>query len=203
MEDNRSNEELIEEMLRNAKDAPEPGKNEKVVDKGSDNTGPIVVSSLKSAGYAYVFDNKTGERSIVNRNMLMAQLRKKRDDGSFVFTTVNPKIVPWRGKSKCMLHVDDPNRAHYDEMGLPKCRKANITSPFQVVRHMEKRHKAEYAAIKSEKADAERAEEKEYRRSVLDLSRSRKAEELPFSDPPKEDEEKKPRRKINHRKKKE
>jgi len=136
----------IEEQMRDAEEAPE-------TEIKLEETEPLTEMSplkMKSAGYVYVYDTRTNERSVCNRNMLAKMLRKKRPDGSIVFTTAKPKTPPARGTLKCMLHPDSPNRKHYDEMGLATCRKSNLTSPYQVRRHMEKRHKMEWATIKEE-----------------------------------------------------
>jgi hypothetical protein len=120
-------------------------------------------AKVESAGYVKIYDTNTGEMSLCNRNMLVHHLKKRRPDNSIVFTTIKPKFAPKRGKLKCLLHPDSPNRAHYDEMGLAVCRKSNITSPYQVIRHMQKRHKVEYGTIKEEEARLEKQREREER----------------------------------------
>ena len=143
----------IEEQIRNAKEAPES-------EIRIDETDPLTEMSpikMQSAGYVYIYDTKTGDRSVCNRNMLATHLGKRRKDGSLIFTTRKPKVSPKMGTLKCMLHSDEPNRYHYDELGLATCRKANLTSPYQVIRHMQKRHKMEYATIKEEETREEKA----------------------------------------------
>jgi hypothetical protein len=151
----------IEEVMVKADTAPEPeglAKGE-VVSKDAAEASPMNVTELTSAGWVYIYDTKTHERSITNKNMLRAQLLKKRPDGSTVFTTSKPDEVPFRGTLKCLLHPDDPNRGHYDELGLPVCKKSNLTSPFQVKRHMEKRHRMEYQTIETERKETKEANE--------------------------------------------
>jgi len=169
MEENR---ELVEEMLV-AKTAPEPGTQDKVIQKGDDESPRMTIKWISSAGYVWVWDNRTGECSKINRNMLETQLRKKRLDGSRVFTTINPKIPVKRGNLKCMLHAKDPNREQYDALGLPTCRKENITSPYQVRRHMEKRHPQEWAAIKEEITRKEKEEERQLRESLIKMGQAK------------------------------
>jgi len=106
-----------------------------------------------------IYDTQTGETSIVMATMLPQQLRKTRPDGSTVFTTNYPGIEPKRGTLKCLLHKDDPSREYYDSLGLAVCRKSNLTSKFQVGRHMQKRHKIEWQTIEQDKR--ERIEAKE------------------------------------------
>ena len=174
MED--SQEKLPEEMLRDAEITAEPGTigKDPIVHKGDEEIPAPMVAKLKSAGYVFIYDTKTGEQSLTNRNMLPTQLKKKRADGSLVFTTVKPKKTPKRGTHKCLLHADDPNRSHYDELGLPVCKKDNLMSPFQVRRHMEKRHKMEWAAIQQEKQDIKEEEERKLRKALLKSSGKKK-----------------------------
>ena len=142
-----------EEQIRNAEEVAE-SQITLEGDKNADIEGQV--AEVKSAGYVKMYDTKTGELSLCNRNVLRHHLEKKRSDGSFVFTTVKPKFAPKRGKLKCMLHTDSPDRETYNLMGLPVCIKSNLTSPYQVIRHMQKRHKVEYATIKEEEARLER-----------------------------------------------
>lgn len=163
-------EKLIEEMINEAEKAVEPGELTKgqVINQGSeDMPAPMVALEVQSAGYVPIYDTRTGERSVCNRNMLVQSLKKKRPDGSTVFTTAKPKTPPMRGTFKCLLHPDDPNRKHYNELGLPVCKKANLTSPYQVRRHMEKRHQMEWKTIEQERIDAEKKEEREFQRQFL------------------------------------
>jgi len=147
------NTNLIEE-IRNAQKAPEPGSwdDSDVVHKGDEDLqSPMVRLEVKSADYVYVYDTRTAERSVVNKNMLQKQLEKKREDGSVVFTTTKPSFEPKRGTLKCLLHADNENRWLYESLGLPMCKKSNLTSPFQVKRHMQKRHHMEWEAIEEER----------------------------------------------------
>ena len=158
--------ELIEEMLERAGKADHPSDKPRVVDEADAST-PMVAHKESSAGYAYIYDTRTGERSVTNRNMLSTQLKKKRRDGSLVFTTKKPSQSPVRGTFKCMLHIDDPNREHYDSLGLTTCRKSNLTSPFQVRRHMQKRHPVEWETIEEERKAAEKAEDRQFQRGLM------------------------------------
>lgn len=161
------NQELIDEMVRDAEKAEEPGgfRRAQVVHEGNEDTPPMVASELKSAGYVYIYDRKTGERSVCNRNNL-SQVLKKRRNGEFVFTT-KKMPAPKRGAFKCLLHPDDPNRKHYDELGFAVCPKANLASPFQVNRHMQKRHKMEWATIQAERAELKEQRDREFQERLL------------------------------------
>lgn len=145
-----SNKVLIEEMLKH-KSAPEPGIETIIHPGDSEQPAPMTVSTMTSAGYSYIYDTKTGVRSLTNNNMLPVQLRKIHDDGKKAFTLTDPGIIKTGGSIKCLLHPDDPNRKHYEEMGLPICKKSNLINMYQMNRHMQKKHKDEWAAIEQER----------------------------------------------------
>jgi hypothetical protein len=166
--------ENIEEIMLKAEAAPEPGDlklSSKV--EGESGIPEMSVTELKSAGWVYIYDTKTRERSITNRNMLKTQLTKKRQDGTPVFTTNKPTEPPFRGTLKCWLHLDDPNRSHYDDIGLPICKKSNLTSPYQVRRHMEKRHRTEFQIIEQENKETKELSETAKLTSLLKAIKSK------------------------------
>jgi hypothetical protein len=143
--------EQIEEQIREAESVKES-------EVRLDSTEPLTDMTpikMQSAGWVYIYDTRTNERSVCNRNNLTAQLKKKRPDGSLVFTTRKPKNSPERGVLKCMLHPDE-RKPIYDAWRLPVCMKDNLTSLFQVRRHMQKRHKQEWETIREEQAREER-----------------------------------------------
>jgi len=163
-------ETAIEQMLVDAQEVLEPGstKTGQMVDTGDVKAPvPMATAELTSAGWCYIYDTRTGDRSRCNRNMLTQHLKLKRPDGTAIFTTVDPHIPVKVGAYKCLLHADNPNRKHYDGMGLPTCRKANLTSPFQVRRHMMKRHPQEWATIEQERTDAEKQHDREFQEKML------------------------------------
>lgn len=180
MEDSQ---ELIEEMERDAEVAAEPGelKAKQILHKGDDELpSPMMATEIKSAGYVYIYDTRTGDRSLCNRNMLVQHLKKKRDDGSLVFTTKDPEFRPPKGTLKCMLHKDSPDRAHYDELGLATCTKNNLKSKYQVIRHMQKRHKMEWETIEQERKDREREDDRDFQRLLMDRALSEPKGEPPL-----------------------
>ena len=166
-----ANEPLLEEMLRDAEVAPEPGTIDRVIHRGDESQpAPMTLSELTSAGWCYIYETKTGERSVANKNMLPQLLKVKNTDGTSRFTTVKPQNPPFPikvGHLKCMLHQDDSKRAHYDGMGLPLCRKSNLTSPYQVRRHMMKKHSIEWQTIEQERKDVEEKRNREMQESLI------------------------------------
>ncbi len=175
MEDTQTkeNESMIEEMLRNAKgiDVPSELQKNPILHKGdTDLPSPMTVSQISSAGYVKVWDTRTFESAPVLYYMLPSVLRRRRQDGSFIWTTNDPKQLPKRGTHKCYLHPDNPNRQVYDSMGLRTCLKANITNEYEVKQHMMKKHPKEWAAIEELKKDAERKEDRELQKLLLSNS---------------------------------
>ena len=150
--------------------APEPAGlvEDEVIHAGSAELPvPVVVSSITSAGYVYIYDTKTGDRSLTNKNMLAIQLKKLRADGSRVFTTIKPDITVVNGNIKCLLHKDSPTHLQYAAMGFPECTKDNLISEFHRDRHMASKHRSEWAAIKADRDKAARAEDRAFQRAIL------------------------------------
>ena len=149
----------------------EPGLNlDEVIQKGDNETPQVGGMSVTSAGYTIVYDTVTGIGSKINNNNLIQVLKKKRTEepniGSPVFG-LKQTVKPMVGDYKCLLHKDDPNRKHYDEIGLAVCPKDNLASSYQVMRHMQKRHKTEWGAIDQERIDKEKQEDREFQRSLM------------------------------------
>ena len=158
--------EILEELAVNPgpdsiTEAPEPGLNT------SDINATFPDSTIQSAGYVFIWDTQTGKSSVCNRNMLTATLGKTRKDGSRVFTTIKPDFEPQGGTFKCMLHADNENRELYDSLGLAVCTKDDLDSPYQVTVHMKGRHPQEAATIEDINATAQREEDREFQRVLI------------------------------------
>jgi hypothetical protein len=163
----QDNTALVEEMMRNATPAEEPGLLKKggMVPDGSKDL-PLGVTELKSAGYVFIYDTLTGEPSRINRNMLRSKLQQTRTGGGYVFS-LKQTVTPVRGTYKCLLHPDAHVREYYDQIGLATCKKSNLTSLFQVERHMQKRHHQEWETIKNERDRKEKQEDRDFQKSLL------------------------------------
>jgi len=174
-----NNGPAIEEMLRDAEDAAEPGDMEEgqVISRTDNMT--MTTSQLQSAGYVYVYDTRTADRSVVNRNMLHQQLEKVRPDGTYVFSTRKPEgIEPVVGHLNCFLHVDGPDRAKYDQMGLVECVKTGFLNELDRASHMRYRHPRAYATLENERVredrEAERLERMALTESIKAMAESNK-----------------------------
>lgn len=167
----KENDALIAEALRDAKITELPSELTKnpVIHRGDgDLAAPMTVNHISSAGYVYVWETDTHEKVPILYYMLAQKLRQRRPDGSFRFTTVDPGENPRRGKIKCLLHPEGADREHYDELGFRTCPKANITNNYQLQQHMVKRHPQEWAAIKAERDEAQREEDRQLQRLLLE-----------------------------------
>jgi len=117
-----------------------------------------------------LYNTKTGLPSkykVYSAQMLLRKLQQRDSGGVPLFTTNKPSVTPKIGKLKCYLHKDDPNREHYEELGFPTCPKDNLSAPFHVKRHMQKRHKVEWASIEDERKEREKQEERDFQRSLM------------------------------------
>ena len=163
--------EYIEELMQEVEEAEEPGnlREGQVLHRSNDDMPlGVQVASVASAGHVFIYNTKTGDRSKTNRNMLEDQLRKVfPEDGTRVFTTIKPDFEPPRGTYKCLLHADNDEREHYDQMGLATCTKDDLASEYQVQRHMERRHRMEWATIGEERDRAEKDEERRFQRTLM------------------------------------
>lgn len=175
--DVEENDSLIAQLMGELEEAPEPGsaKIGAVEHRGNDEIPmPVVQTQLSSAGYVYIYDRYTGDRSVTNRNMLPTQLRKRYIDGphkgELVFVKDDPKIVSKRNRLKCRLHADDEDRAEWDEMGFPVCTKSNLVSRYHQARHMQSKHRDEWAAIQELAYQRESEDDKEFKRTLMEIA---------------------------------
>lgn len=152
-----------------------PPQLREIVTRGDEDfPAPVVAKVFEDAGVKRIYDTRTGEPSLTSINMLPAQLKKLRPDGSGrLFTYVKPEKEPVRGQFKCLLHPDQ-REPDYDKWGFPACRKDNITSPMQVEQHMEHRHRVEWAAIKAERERRQKEREFEIQQRIAEAAVARK-----------------------------
>lgn len=140
-----------------------------------------VSPSVTDAGYVKMYRTDTGEECLTNRNMLLTQLRKKHPEdhpmaGQRVFSLERVEVSKVkREEHTCMLHPESPQRAAFDDLSLPYCRKSNLVSAFEAQQHMQNKHPREWAVIESMRRDAERQEDRQFQKSILDLATSGKA----------------------------
>jgi hypothetical protein len=166
----QGNEALIQEMLRDAQKATVPSETESpIIHRGDGELdAPMVVKEVSNAGYVWVWDTRSYEKIPVLSYMLAQKLRQKRPDGSYRFTTTDPKKLPIRGTIKCLLHPDRPEREYYNGLGFRTCQKSNLTNDYQLKQHMRKKHPQEWAAIEEYRKEKERAEDRALQKLLLE-----------------------------------
>ena len=168
-------QELFEQEIADAEAAPEPGVEliGQVIanaEGGPPPDAPARISKKEGAGYVMIYHTETGEPSIVNRNLLQFQLRKILENGKRAFSARKSDVpTPKRGKYTCLLHSSS-REPWMDEFALPTCRKATLTSPYQVRLHMQHRHKTEWATIEERRQEMERQEQRDFQRSMLSMA---------------------------------
>lgn len=140
---------------------------------------PMQVASVEGNDKVTIYETKTGEPSQALSYMLPKLLKIKNPDGTRRFTLRKPKTKPIEGTHKCLLHPDSPQRAHYTELGLPICRKANLHSPHGVVQHMQRRHPTAWGVLEQERKDAEREEDRQLHKALVESAMANKEPEKP------------------------
>ncbi len=161
-------EGLIAETLRDEGRAEMPL--DPIVSKGDSELpieDPMTIKEVSAAGYKWIWDTKSYEKIPVLWYMLPAKLRQRNPDGSYRFTPIDPKKMPYRGVLKCMLHKEDPNRKHWDELGFRYCKKSNLTNPYERNRHMRMKHPKEWESIEMERVERERKEDRALQAAIL------------------------------------
>ena len=160
----------IEEMLRDAEEAGEPGDMVAGQVIGRSEASTLTTSQLQSAGWVYVYNVQTGSESVINRNMLPQQLEKRHADGSYLFSTQRPADAPRaNGNIKCTLHADGPDRAKYDGMGLIVCAKSNLLTDTDRDTHVRRRHPRAWATLEGEERRQEREDTRTDRRAMMEI----------------------------------
>ena len=168
-----NNEPAIEEMMRDAEIAEEPGELKPGVAIGQSDGMTMTTSELQSAGYVYVYNTKTGNRSVINRNMLQGQLEKRHEDDSFAFSTRKPEgVITPVGTLNCFLHASNPSREKYNRMGLVTCTKEGFFNEMDRERHLRFRHPRAYATLESERTRADREAERLERIALTETIRN-------------------------------
>jgi len=87
--------------------------------------------------------------------------------GDRVFVFERPAARPPELLNRCRLHPNDPERAEWDKMGLPVCKKP-LANPYEVDRHMQKKHSTAWGTIERDRLKAERDEDRQAQRVMMD-----------------------------------
>ena len=159
-------------------DLPEPqdvlppgylGTGEIINRPSEENPAPMKVSDLAFKGYVEVWDTRTGVLSLQPRWLLWQTMTKKREDGSQVFTLVNPQIPPSYGDDlMCPLHPESALYARLKGMGFATCPKRHIPNQAALNSHIEHSHKRTWAFMEQDRQDRIREEDRQLQRDMLE-----------------------------------
>lgn len=87
--------------------------------------------------------------------------------GDKIFVFEQPKARPPELMNRCRLHPKDPDRENWDTMGLPTCSKP-LANPYEVDRHMQKKHSTAWGAIERERLSRERLEDRKAQSAMME-----------------------------------
>lgn len=87
--------------------------------------------------------------------------------GDKMFVFERPVARPPELINRCRLHPNDPDRPEWDKMGLPTCSKP-LANPYEVDRHMQKKHSTAWGAIERERTRRERDEDRLAQRTMME-----------------------------------
>ena len=87
--------------------------------------------------------------------------------GDKIFVFEQPKARPPELLNRCRLHPKDPDRGNWDAMGLPTCSKP-LANPYEVDRHMQKKHSTAWGAIERDRLRSERDEDRLAQRVMME-----------------------------------
>lgn len=127
------------------------------------------VNSLQYKGYVEVWDTQTGDKSRQPWWLLWQTMRKRREDGSLVFTRTDPKIPPDYGQDLfCPLNPAAPPDQRFTGRGFRHCRKKHIPHWDALQSHIQHSHKRAWAAMERARAEREREEDRALQRKVIE-----------------------------------
>ena len=92
--------------------------------------------------------------------------------GRKVFSERPLGVPAQRAQHPCLLNPEHAEYAQYSTWGFSACHSTFI-SPYHVQRHMEKKHKSEWATIKTSQDDQRREEDRAIQREMLRLMAGR------------------------------
>ena len=120
-----------------------------------------------------VYSIQNGEPITIPRKMLENVLKKRLEDGRYAFTARQEEAPVYiKGKIKCFLHFESPDRPILNEIGLSgkSCPAAQLPNEYSKRIHAQHRHKDEWAMYQDYLTKTERDEDREQRRQQLDAT---------------------------------
>ena len=127
--------------------------------------------------YRTIYSTLDGSPSSILEYMVPKVLKMRRVDNPRLRRFSLVQKVPWKlGTYKCELHLEHPLYQEYVELGFTEpCRKSTLKSELNVRRHMEKKHKDEYATrqqalqkIETTKYQTQAEEDRAFQRKLME-----------------------------------
>lgn len=164
------NADLVGEVLHNLGEIGAEGKMSKVFARDPE----------RDDSYMNVYSTFDGTASYVPKVMVPKMLRKRvpripeapqEKWGTLAFSLTEPKDVVARPTFMCDLHPQNAKREWLDTMGLAGrfCPKANLSSPYEVLRHRRMYHPDEDFMISDAEKKAIDEQTREYQRNIAEI----------------------------------
>ena len=141
-----------------------------IINRGdtSETPAPMKISDLKFKGYVQVWDNVTGNESLTPWWLLWQTMRLRREDGTAMFTRINPHIPPDHGEDLfCPLNPKAPADQRFIGGGFKACRKQHIPNEDAQLKHVQSKHSRAYAAMERNRVTRERAEDRALQQEMV------------------------------------
>lgn len=138
-----------------------------------DSAGVLFIDNSPGRRPVTVYSVLTGEPITFPEYMVGPQMQKRLTDGRFAFVSSQDQAPAYkRGKYKCFLHKDSPERPMLTEIGLDGmfCEAAHLGSTHAKRIHAMHRHKQEWAAYQEYQADLERERDRDRQEKQLEAT---------------------------------
>jgi len=132
---------------------------------------PVEMHIVEQRGgkYYQMWHAEDGTERLIHVNLMNGVLKMRFNErhepllhgrrGGRIFVFDRPTHRPREMVNFCRLHPNDPDRSDWDLMGLPVCKKP-LANPYEVDRHMQKKHSTAWGTIERERTKLERDEDR-------------------------------------------
>jgi hypothetical protein len=126
------------------------------------------VSSLRYKGYLPYWDTKTGGYNECPHWFRWQVAMMTHEDGTKMYTFTNPHIAPDYGQDLCCpLNPASPEYHRIEGLGFKLCKRVHIPHQDALEAHLQKSHKRAYTALRREREERIRDEDRELQRETL------------------------------------
>ena len=126
------------------------------------------VTSLRYKGYLPYWDTKTGGYNECPHWFRWQVAQMTHEDGTKMYTFTNPHIAPDYGQDLCCpLNPASPDYHRIDGLGFKLCKRVHIPHQDALEAHLQKSHKRAYTALRREREERIRDEDRELQRETL------------------------------------